>query len=67
MGFDRIITYTLAIEDGASLRAVAWIPTILDPRNTEWGTAKRPREVTKGQGLGQKVRWEQTFQRYDNS
>lgn len=57
MGFRAVITYTLAVEEGASLRAVGWWPEVLDDRDTDWTCKSRPRERTKGQGLGQKVRW----------
>jgi hypothetical protein len=57
MGFMAVITYTLAAEDGASLRACGWWPEVLDERGTAWGCEARPRTLTKGQGLGQKVRW----------
>ncbi len=32
MGGERIITYTLATESGASLRGAGWVPTVLKPR-----------------------------------
>lgn len=57
LGFHAVITYTLTEEEGASLRAVGWWPETLAPRSTEWSCAARPRELSKGQGLGQKVRW----------
>lgn len=57
LGFPAVITYTLAKEDGASLRACGWWPEVLDDRNTEWTCESRPRKRTKGQGLGQKTRW----------
>jgi hypothetical protein len=57
LGFRAVITYTLTSESGASLRACGWWPSTLDERNTEWNCEARPREVTKGQSLGQKVRW----------
>lgn len=57
LGFRAVITYTLAIEEGASLRACGWWPESLDDRDTLWNCASRPREQTKGQDLGQKVRW----------
>lgn len=57
MGFRAVITYTLTEEEGASLRACGWWSEVLDDRNTDWACKSRPRERTKGQGLGQKVRW----------
>ena len=57
LGFYAVITYTLTDEEGASLRACGWWPEVLAPRDTRWGCESRPREITKGQDLGQKVRW----------
>jgi hypothetical protein len=60
LGFRAVITYTLSVEEGASLRACGWWPELLDDRGekgTLWHSEKRPRNKTKGQGLGQKVRW----------
>ncbi len=59
LGFRAVITYTLADEKGTSLRAMGWWPELLPPRSDEgkWSCETRPREQTKGQGLGQKVRW----------
>lgn len=59
LGFRAVITYTLASEEGGSLRAMGWWPELLDERSDEgnWTCDSRPREQTKGQGLGQKVRW----------
>lgn len=57
LGFRAVITYTLSAEEGASLRACGWWPEVLEERNTLWDSPGRPREQTKGQGLGQKVRW----------
>src|SRR5207249_8789207 len=43
MGYERIITYTLASEGGASLRAVGAKPT--GPLEShEWGNTNRPRK-----------------------
>jgi hypothetical protein len=57
LGFVGVITYTLTAEEGASLRACGWWPEALPERDTHWNCTSRPRETTKGQGLGQKVRW----------
>lgn len=57
LGFHAVITYTLTKEEGASLRACGWWPEVLAPRDTKWDCESRPREVTKGQDLGQKTRW----------
>lgn len=56
MGYQRIITYTLASEGGASLRAVGATPT--GPLEShEWSNPNRPR---KSQDVyhEQKFRWE---------
>lgn len=43
MGYERVITYTLASEGGASLRAVGATPT--GPLEShEWGNPNRPRK-----------------------
>ncbi len=43
MGYERVVTYTLASEGGASLRAVGATPTgPLDPH--EWSNPARPRK-----------------------
>lgn len=56
MGYERVITYTLASEGGVSLRAVGAMPTgTLDSH--EWSNPNRPR---KSQQVyhEQKFRWE---------
>lgn len=71
MGFDRIQTYTLATESGASLRGAGWrrVRTCVVPKN---GWATRPgrfqgaRHLFEGmsedlQPQGDKVLWERTF------
>lgn len=57
LGFRAVITYTLASEDGASMRALGWWPELLGERDTRWTCGARPRSTTKGQDLGQKIRW----------
>ncbi len=57
LGFRAVITYTLAEESGASLRACNWWPEILGDRDPDWTSNKRPRKQKKGTDLGQKVRW----------
>lgn len=63
LGYRRIITYTLATESGASLRAVGWVPSpaTTGPAQT-WDVPSRRREQTDLFGehrrpLGEKVRW----------
>lgn len=56
MGFDRIGTYTLPDEGGASLRAAGW--TLIGERGGgEWSTPSRPRQAMKSP-TGQKWLWE---------
>lgn len=57
LGFRAVITYTLAEEDGASLRAMGWWPELLNERSPDWSAKGRPRKRKKGTDLGQKVRW----------
>ena len=56
MGYERLITYTLASERGASLRAVGATPTgPLDSH--EWSNPNRPRKSQEVHHE-QKFRWE---------
>jgi hypothetical protein len=56
MGYERVITYTLAEESGASLRAVG-ARAISEVRPQEWSVPSRPR---KSQAVYRKakVKWE---------
>ena len=56
LGYDRMITYTLALEEsGHSLRAAGWTPTrVTKPES--WNRSKRPRE-DKAPTV-EKIRWE---------
>ena len=55
MGYKKVLTYTLAEESGASLRAVAaQKDAVVKPR--EWSREKRKRETQKVYGK-EKVRW----------
>lgn len=64
-GYFAVITYTLATESGASLRAVGWWPEVLDQRDPEWNFLNRSGQrdlfaatTPKGQDLAcAKVRW----------
>ncbi len=56
MGGERIITYTLATESGASLRGAGWVPTVLKPR-TGNGWQSRARAHQPVFDLP-KIRWE---------
>jgi hypothetical protein len=56
MGYERVITYTLEEEAGASLRAVgAQVVGTLKPK--EWNVPSRPRESQAVYGKA-KVKWE---------
>ncbi len=55
LGYRRLITYTLASESGASLRAAGW-STVAEVKGRSWHTPSRPR-VDK-HPLQQKLRWE---------
>lgn len=56
MGYspDRIITYTLASESGASLRAAGWVP-VATTDGGSWNRPSRPRDDRHP--LDEKVRW----------
>jgi len=55
MGYQKVLTYTLAEESGASLRAVgAQKSGLVKPR--EWSREKRKRETQKVYGK-EKIRW----------
>ena len=57
LGYVRCITYTLAEESGASLRAVGAVPTAT-VKGASWDTSSRPR-VDKGNAQRKdKVRWD---------
>lgn len=62
LGYDRVITYTLAEEPGTSLRAAGFIAEARSPGG-DWSNAKRPRGEPDMFGnapkrhLGPKVRW----------
>ncbi|MEU4331365.1 XF1762 family protein [Nonomuraea dietziae] len=43
LGYQRMITYTRADEDGASLRAVGWEPVAVRPPRRGWSCPSRPR------------------------
>jgi hypothetical protein len=56
LGYDRVLTYTLASETGASLRGAGWQP-VAKVRARQWSTPKRLRESQPIHGLP-KVRWQ---------
>lgn len=55
LGFRRMLTYTLASEDGASLRAAGW-RLIGEAGGGSWSRESRPRVDTHP--LQRKLRWE---------
>jgi hypothetical protein len=66
LGFTAVITYTLAREDGASLRACGWWDEMLAERDTDWDCEARGRgrqvdmfrePHARGTKLGKKRRW----------
>lgn len=57
MGFRRLVTYTLPVEGGASLRAVGWRDLGLRGGGN-WNVASRPRVDTAEVLRGQKTLWE---------
>jgi len=56
LGYDRIGTYTMPEEGGASLRAAGW-RLIGERRSGEWDTPSRPRERMK-HPITPKLLWE---------
>ena len=63
MGFRVVVTYTLASESGASLRACGWWPEELEENQGAWNFHERSGQPElihvgkKGQSLGRKTRW----------
>jgi len=55
-GFDRVVSYTLLGEVGASYRAARWRPTQVSKRRREWDMPGRRRKPAAQPGA--KVRWE---------
>jgi hypothetical protein len=55
MGYQRLITYTLASESGTSLRAAGW-RSLYETRGGSWNVPSRPR--IDRHPLGQKTLWE---------
>lgn len=59
MGYDRIITYTLPTESGASLRASGFQEIgMTEAKKNGWSVPSRPREKAEKYPEGQKVIWE---------
>jgi hypothetical protein len=59
---ERIITYTLGSENGASLRAAGWEETSITRDADVWDRPSRPRSVTSPREA--KVRWEKQLRRH---
>lgn len=60
MGYTALITYTLAEEDGASLKAAGFVPEArVEARPSGWNRKKRSREVKAP--TVEKVRWRRTL------
>ncbi|HAF43769.1 MAG TPA: hypothetical protein DCK83_02165 [Gallionellaceae bacterium] len=57
LGYRRLITYTLPIEGGASLRAAGW-KLIGERGGGNWNVPSRPRIDTNELLQGQKLLWE---------
>lgn len=55
LGYGRAVTYTLASENGASLRAAGFRP-VAEVKDRQWDCPSRPRE--ERDLVGDKVRWE---------
>lgn len=56
LGFKRLVTYTLAEEGGASLRAAGWQSDLAEVGGREWSCPSLPRAKAQ-YPLGKKVRW----------
>jgi hypothetical protein len=58
MGYNRIITYTLPEESGASLRAVGFkYDGVSRPNRNGWNVPGRPRKTPERYPNGTKLRW----------
>ncbi|SII80965.1 Uncharacterised protein [Mycobacteroides abscessus subsp. abscessus] len=57
LGYRRLITYTLASESGASLRAAGWRVVAVRPTREGWDAPGRPR-VDKTQNGVERTLWE---------
>lgn len=55
LGFERMVTYTLAAESGASLRAAGWVQDEMI-LGKEWTTPSRPR-LPGLHPMDRKIRW----------
>lgn len=65
MGYQRLVTYTLPSEGGASMRATGWVPVETKAGGGTWSRESRPREDKHP--LEPKVRWEVRREGLSNS
>ena len=63
-GFYGVLTYTLASESGASLRAAGWWPEPVKDSGS-WSRPGRGRDGAKGDDLGPKLRWVRFLREWD--
>lgn len=62
MGYRRVITYTLPVESGSSLKAVGFkVDGVTQARKDGWNTPARPRTMSESYPAGQKIRWIREF------
>lgn len=57
MGYRRIITYILEIENGASLKACGWTLDEHDCGGGEWNCKSRPRETVEYNLFGEQIKY----------
>lgn len=60
LGYQRLITYTLASEPGTSLRAAGWKVIGTTKARKGWDTPSRPRSLPEKYPQEQKTIWEAT-------
>lgn len=65
-GFYAVLTYTLAEESGASLRAAGWWPEPVKDSGS-WNRPGRTRLGAKGDDLGPKIRWVRFLREWDEA
>ena len=71
LGYEKIVTYTLVVEPGASLKASGWERVAELRERKSWSNPNRPRYQTDLFGeeqrpTGKKIRWEKQLRRRDN-
>lgn len=60
LGYDRLVTYTMDGESGASLRGAGWREIAKRAPRTGWNTPSRPRDESKAPIGVQRTLWEAT-------